>query len=147
MKKVFAAFEDFFGGGRSYEPTPEPSSSPVTVTSYSQPHVLQNRMKEEKMSHGGAVKANLSPVRLDMDRGNVVMYFCPVKKVEILEVLSEGDGNNIPTEVKLEGLTIPTDFKAGFYELENVELSSNGSIQVKATERTSWKFIERTLIS
>ncbi|HEY0609974.1 MAG TPA: hypothetical protein VGD35_09965, partial [Chitinophaga sp.] len=82
------------------------------------------------------------PIRLDMDKGNVVMYFCPMKKLEILDVISEGDGNNIPANVKIEGLSIPSDFKAGFYELENIELTSNGTIQVKATERTSWKFIE-----
>lgn len=143
MNKLFAAFDDFFGGGSSYDPSPQSSSSSeVTVTAYSQPHVLQTRMKEEKMSHGGSVTANLSPIRLDMDKGNVVMYFCPMKKLEILEVISEGDGNNIPANVKIEGLSIQSDFKAGFYELENIELTSNGTIQVKATERTTWKFIE-----
>ena len=142
MNKLFAAFDDFFGGGISYDPSPQSSSSEVTVTAYSQPHVLHNRMKEEKMSHGGSVKANLSPIRLDMDKGNVVMYFCPMKELKILEVISEGDGDNIPASVKVEGLNIPSDFKAGFYELENVELTSNGTIQVKATERTTWKFIE-----
>lgn len=142
MKKVFAAFEDFFGGGKRYEPSITPQSSPVTITSFSQPDVLQKRMKEEKMSHGGTVKANLSPVRLDMTHGGVVMYFCPMKNLQVLEVIAEGDGNSIPLQAKIEGLSVPADYKSGFYELDNVELSSNGTIQVKATEKTSWKFID-----
>lgn len=140
---VFSALQDFFGGGRTYEPTPDTTSSNVTVTAFSQPNVLQKRMKEEKMSHGGTVRANLSPVRLDMDHGGVVMYFCPMQKLEILEVISEGDGNNLPDAAKVEGLNIPSDFKSGLYELENIELTSNGEIQVKATEKTNWKFIEK----
>lgn len=142
MKKLFVAFDDFFGGGKRYEPSLHPQSSPVTITSFSQPDVLQTRMKEEKMSHGGTVKANLSPVRLEMTPGGVVMYFCPMKKLQILEVVAEGDGNSIPVQAKIEGLSVPADCKSGFYELENVELSSNGAIQVKATKKTRWKFID-----
>jgi len=141
MKKLFAGFEDIFGGGKRYEPSLQPQSTPVTITSFSQPDVLQTRMKEEKMSHGGTVRANLSPVRLDMANGGVVMYFCPMKNLKILEVVAEGDGNSIPLQAKIEGLSVPADCKSGFYALENVELSSNGTIQVKATEKTSWKFI------
>jgi hypothetical protein len=117
-------------------------SSPVTITSFSQPHVLQTRMKEEKLSHGGTVKANLSPVRLDMDHGAVVMYFCPMKTIEVLNVLAEGDGNNIPIQAKVEGLRVPAGLRSGFYDLKNIELTSNGTILVKATEATSWEFVE-----
>lgn len=145
MKRVFAAFEDFFGGGKVYEPSLQSQSSPVTITSFSQPHVLQTRMKEEKMSHGGTVTANLSPVRLDMDHGGVVMYFCPMKNIQILEVIAEGDGNNIPAQAKIEGLHVPAGFKSGLYDLENIELTSNGTIQVKATEKTTWKFVESAI--
>lgn len=144
MKKLFAAFDSFYGG-KAYEPSLQSQSSPVTVTSFSQPHVLQSKMKEEKMSHGGTVKANLSPVRLEMNHGGVVMYFCPMKSLEVLEIIAEGDGDNIPAQAKIEGLNVPADYKSGFYELENVELTSNGSIQVKATEKTNWKFIATVL--
>jgi len=142
MKKVFAAFDGFFGGGKAYEPSIQPQSSPVTITSFSQPNVLQTRMKEEKISHGGTVKANLSPVRLDMDHNGVVMYFCPMRNLQILEVVAEGDGNSIPCQAKIEGLSVPAGFKSGLYELENIELTSNGTMLVKATENTSWKFLE-----
>lgn len=144
MKKMFA-FDGFFGGGKSYDPSPQSSTSPVTTTAFSQPHVLHSKMKEEKMSHGGTVRANLSPVRLEMNRHGVVMYFCPMEKLKILEVMSEGDGNSIPVEAKIEGLSVPSHFKAGLYELENVELTSNGTIQVKATAKTVWKVVEKAM--
>jgi hypothetical protein len=138
MKKIYAALEDLFGG-KTYEPSVETTSSPVTITSFSQPHVLQTRMKEEKLSHGGTVKANLSPVRLDMDHGEVVLYFCPMKTLEVLEVIAEGDGDGIPMQAKVEGLRVPVNYKSGFYDLRNIELTSNGTIQVKATDKTTWE--------
>ena len=145
MKKVYSAFGDFFGGGKAYDPSSQSQSSPVTITSFSQPHVLQTRMKEEKLSHGGTVKANLSPVRLEMNLGSVIMYFCPMKSLQVLEIVAEGDGGNIPVQAKIEGLSVPVGYKPGLYELENIELTSNGTIQVKATEKTTWKYLKSTL--
>ena len=141
MNKLYAAFEDLFSGGKMYEPATQPQSSPVTLTSFSQPHVLQSRMQEEQMSHGGTVKANLSPVRVDMDHGAVVMYFCPMQSLQVVEVIADGDGGNIPAEVKIEGLDIPVGCRSGLYDLKNVEVTSNGSIQVKRTGETKWEYI------
>ena len=145
MKKIYAAFGDFFSGGKAYEPDNQSQSSPVTITSFSQPHVLQNRMKEEKISHGGTVHANLSPVRLDMAHGAAVLYFCPMKTCEVLEVIAEGDGKSIPALAKIEGFNVPTDCKSGLYNLRNIELTSNGTIQVKATAKTTWEYIETSI--
>lgn len=142
MKKMYAAFENLFGGGKVYEPTSQSQSSPVTITSFSQPNVLKKRMEEEKMSHGGTVTANLSPVRLDMDHGEVVMYFCPMKTIQVLHVQRDGDGGSIPVDAKIEGLRVPRHLKSGFYDLKNVEVTSNGAIMVKATEATTWEFVE-----
>jgi len=98
-------------------------------------------MKEEQLSHGGTVKANLSPVRVDMDHGAVVLYFCPMQNLQVLEVIADGDGGNIPAEVKLDGLNIPARCRSGLYDLKNVEVTSNGSIQVKETRETKWEYI------
>jgi hypothetical protein len=114
----------------------------VTTTSFSQANVLQSKMTEEKMSHGGTIKANLSPVRLDMDHGAVVLYFCPMKTLQVLEITAMGDGEGIPMQVKTEGLIVPAEFKSGLYDLKHVELTSNGAIQVKATDKTIWEYIE-----
>jgi len=102
-------------------------------------------MKEEQLSHGATVRASMSPVRLDMHHDSVVMYFCPMKDLQVLEVIAEGDGNAIPAQAKIEGLSVPTDFKSGLYELTHIELTSNGTILVKATDKTSWKFIDTAL--
>ena len=118
-------------------------STPVTVTSFSQPHVLQTRMKEEKLSHGGIVKANLSPVRMDMTHGAAVLYFCPMQTIEVLYILKQRAAYEIPAQVKVEGISIPADCQSGFYDLNNVELSSNGTIQVRVTEKTTWKYHEK----
>ena len=138
MNKIYAAFENFFGGGKAYDASEGQKLSSVTVTSYSQPNVLRQKMREEKMSHGQTVKANLSPVRLEMDLGQVVMYFCPMKSIEILELVNGGDGATIPTQAKVEDLSVPADFIPGHYDLKNIILTSNGTIQVIGTRETAW---------
>jgi hypothetical protein len=102
-------------------------------------------MQDEKLSHGGTVTANLSPVRLDMDHGGVVMYFCPMKTIQVLNVKTKGDGGLIPVQAKIEGLNVPSHYKSGFYELKNVEVTSNGAILVKATEGTIWEHVANSL--
>ena len=111
----------------------------VVVTSYSQPHVLQQRMREERLTHGETVTANISPVRLETERGKMVMYFCPMKSIEVLHTIANGDGGNLPAQVIVEGLTAPEKLKPGMYKLKNVTLSSNGTMQVKATADTTWE--------
>jgi hypothetical protein len=118
----------------------EEKASSVIITAYSQPHVLQQRMKEEHLSHGETVTANLSPVRLEYDHGRMVLYFCPMKSIEILETIAEGDGGSIPPMAKIEGLSVPGNLKSGFYKLRNVKLTSNGTMQVIATEKTEWEY-------
>jgi hypothetical protein len=80
LKKVStmkSVFESLFGGKRSAETPMGSRSTPVGITAYSQSNVLQQRMREEKMTHGQTVTANLSPVRLEMSYGRMIMYFLP----------------------------------------------------------------------
>lgn len=138
MKKEHTSFfANLFG---SKEIPVEEKASSVVITAYSQPHVLQQRMKEESLSHGGTVTANISPVRLEYDHGKMVLYFCPMKNIEILETINEGDGGSIPPQAKIDGLTVPGNLKSGFYKLKNVRLTSNGTMQVIATETTTWEY-------
>ena len=136
MKSVF---ESLFGGKRSADTPMGTKSTPVGITAYSQSHVLHQRMKEEKMTHGQTVTANLSPVRLEMSYGQVIMYFCPMKSIEVLKTLNDGDGGSLPMEVKVDDLRIPDGIHPGLYTLKNVTLSSNGKMQVTATSNTSWE--------
>lgn len=136
MKSVF---ESLFGGKRSADTPMGTRSTPVGITAYSQSNVLQQRMREEKMTHGQTVTANLSPVRLEMSYGRMIMYFCPMKSIEILEILSDGDGGSLPGEAKVADLSISNQFRPGLYTLKNVTLTSNGTMQVNATSKTSWE--------
>jgi len=140
MKSVF---ESLFGGKRSAETPMGARSTPVGITAYSQSNVLQQRMREEKMTHGQTVTANLSPVRLEMSYGRMIMYFCPMKSIEVLETLNEGDGGYLPAEAKVADLSIPNRFRPGLYTLKNITLSSNGTMQVNATSKTSWEPVEQ----
>ena len=116
-------------------------STPVVITSYSQPHVLQQRMKEANLSHGETVTANLSPVRLESNFGKIILYFCPLQSIDIVEKINAGDGGHIPSEAIVEGLSAPRNLGPGLYNLKNVELFSNGTIQVIATEDTVFEVV------
>ncbi len=139
-KETTSLFGNFFGAKK--DPLKSEKSKQVVITAYSQPNVLQQKMKEERLTHGETVTANLSPVRLENDFGKMVMYFCPMKNIEILETITTGDGATLPVEAKVEGLTIPDNLRAGFYNLKNVTLTSNGTMQVKATNKTVWEKAE-----
>ena len=140
MKRENSIFGSLFGAKN--QPTEMSKPTPVVITSHSQPHVLQQRMKEEKLTHGETVTANLSPVRLENAFGKMILYFCPMKSIEVLQTISDGDGGSLPTEAKIEGLTVPEGCKPGFYTLKNVRLTSNGTMQVKATEETLWEQVK-----
>ena len=134
-KEQKSFFGNLFGAkGNSAE-----RKQPVTVTSYSQAHVLQQKMREEKLTHGGVVVANLSPVRLESSFGGMIMYFCPLRTIEVLSTSTSGDGGEIPMHAVVEGLKVNRNLTPGLYTLKNVQLSSNGSIQVVATNETSWE--------
>lgn len=139
-KETSSLFGNLFGAKNA--PDQAEKTKPVIITSYSQANVLQQRMKEEKLSHGETVTANLSPVRLENAYGKMVLYFCPMRTIDIIETITSGDGDSIPAEAKVEGLTIPDNCKAGFYSLKNVTLTSNGTMQVKATDKTIWEKAE-----
>jgi hypothetical protein len=137
-KENVSFFANMFGAkGKSTE-----QKTSVRITSYSQPHVLQQRMQEEQMTHGQTVTANLTPVRLEKSFYNeVVLYFCPLEKIEVLNTLSAGDGGSLPSEATIEGLSMSGECKPGLYKLCNVKITSNGTMQVMATSETTWEKI------
>lgn len=142
MKKQQSVFASLFGGGgKGADPSQQNKPKPVAITAYSQSNVLQERMKEQKLSHGETVTANLSPVRLEMDYNSMTMYFCPMKTIQIVEKINDGDGGRIPADAIVEGLMVPANLKPGFYTLKNITLTSNGTMQVKATSETTWEQI------
>lgn len=139
-KQTSQFFANLFSGAKG-QPSESVKTTPVVITSYSQPHVLQQRMKEEKLTHGETVTVNISPVRLENAYGKMVMYFCPMQTIEILKHTTPGDGGNIPIQATVDGLAVPGAQKPGLYTLKNVQLSSNGTIQVTATAKTEWEVV------
>jgi len=133
----FAKFSGEKGGGKPQTAT----AQEVFVTASAQPYVLREKMKEKELTHGETVTANFSPVRLEAAYGKMALYFCPMQTIDVLNTLTPGDGGDIPSSVVVEGLTIPEGFKPGLYALKNVQLSSNGSIQVVANEKTTWEMV------
>jgi hypothetical protein len=69
----------------------------------------------------------------------MILYFCPMKALDVVGSVKPGDGQDIPAEVTLEGVKVPSDLKSGMYTLKNVKLSSNGTMQVVATAETCWE--------
>lgn len=132
-------FANLFGAKGSME-KPETSTEVVT-TSSAQPHVLREKMREKKLTHGETVTVNMSPVRLESAFGKMHLYFCPMKSLEVLKTVAPGDGGDIPHQVVVEGLTVPTELKSGLYALKNVKLSSNGAMQVIADAETTWEMV------
>lgn len=142
MKKESTSFFGSLFGAKGKAPAP--STTEVSLTYASQPHVLRQRMQEEQLTHGETVTANISPVRLErMFRSEAVLYFCPMKKIEVLKVVAAGDGGSLPPDATLEGFAIPRELEPGLYKLCNVTLTSNGTMQVKATNRTVWEKVDK----
>jgi hypothetical protein len=135
-------FANLFGSKGSMEKQELPTSTEVLTTSSAQPHVLREKMREKKLTHGETVTASISPVRLEAALGKMYLYFCPLQSIEVHETITRGDGGEIPHSVVVEGLTVPSDNKPGLYTLKNVKLSSNGAMQVIADAKTTWEAVQ-----
>ena len=135
---LFASLFGSKGSGGKQEASP---SSEVLTTSSAQPHVLREKMREKKLSHGETVTASISPVRLELALGKMYLYFCPLETIEVHRTITPGDGGEIPLNVVVEGLTVPSGQKPGLYTLKNVKLSSNGVMQVIANAETTWETV------
>jgi hypothetical protein len=136
-REEFRFFTKFFSPKSGVEETG--GSTEVFTTSSAQPHVLREKMKEKELTHGETVTASISPVRLEAAYGRMALYFCPMQTLDVVNKITPGDGGDIPHDVVVEGLTIPPGSKPGLYTLKNVQLSSNGSIQVVANSQTTWE--------
>jgi len=116
----------------------EQEKLPILHTMYSQDHVLRVRMREQNLTHGQTVKADLSPVRVEENFGKAFIYFCPLQKIDVKQKINDGDGGQLPDEAILVDLKMNKNFKPGLYSLRNVQLFSNGTIQVIATDETEF---------
>lgn len=142
MKKENTSFFARIFGAKGSKPDAQKLTT-VVLTSSSQPHVLKQRMQEEHMTHGETVMATISPVRLErVYKNEAVLYFCPMKEIEVHALLAAGDGGNLPSAAIVEGLTLSSAYPSGLYKIRHVEITSNGTMQVKATSQTTWEKID-----
>lgn len=112
------------------------------VFAHSQTYRLRERMTEAEIRHGQEVRADLPGIRVtaafegwrtvaDLNTGAI--FFCTMGPIRIREVLQQGDGNPLPTEVILEGLSVP---EPGTYDLVNALVHSNGALRVRVDSAT-----------
>src|ERR1044072_5448476 len=117
-KQNTSMFSKLFGFAKQQKE----ESLDVVVSAYSQPHVLQQRMKEANLTHGQTVRADITTVRLEGAYANkMILYFCPSQGIVVNEKITDGDGGSIPSEATLVGFEkmIPKDMKPGLYDLKN----------------------------
>jgi hypothetical protein len=133
MKKIFGTITKALGFGK------KDNTTPIVVNSDSQHNVLQAYMRRQNMTHGETVNADLSNVKVVQQKGEAVMYFCPMNGITVRAKVSDGDGGSLPSRTTIEGLKFPKEGKSGNYNLKNVKLTSNGTMQVHATADTVWE--------
>jgi hypothetical protein len=112
------------------------------VMAHSQTYRLRERMAEAAIGHGQEVRADLPGIRVSAqiadwrsapDPKVGVIFFCTMGSIKVREVLGQGDGRNLPTEVVLEGLEVP---EPGTYDIVNALVHANGALRVKEDNST-----------
>jgi hypothetical protein len=112
------------------------------VMAHSQTFRLRERMAEAAISHGQEVRADLTGIRVSAsmtdwrsvpDPNVGIVFFCTMGSIRIREVLDQGDGQPLPTQVILDGLTVP---EPGTYDVLDAVIHSNGALRVRVDERT-----------
>jgi hypothetical protein len=116
------------------------------VFAHSQTYRLRDRMNEAEIRHGQEVRADLPGIRVTAAASNWraahttvpnsdigAIFFCTMGPIRIREVLNQGDGDPLPSEVVLDGLTVPGP---GTYDILNALVHSNGSLLVRVDPAT-----------
>ena len=104
------------------------------VTEYSQPHVLKRRMMQAGFTHGKTARVNLRGVRAEQ-RSNeeAVVYFCNMDRIEVVEVLQDGDGQPLPERAVVRGFSFA---ETGPHAIYGAILTSNGVMEVRTDTDT-----------
>ena len=93
-------------------------------------------MEEAEIHHAQEIRADLAGLRVIAvaGEGEAQLRFCDLGPIQVRAILTHGDGRPLPTEVVLEGLTVPAP---GTYDVLNARLSSNGNIRLVVDDQTS----------
>lgn len=116
----------------------------LQLREYSQEHIMQHYMRRADIKHEEKVVVNLRNVRIERTseygikkNGELTLFFCPMDEIQVIKRLTQGDYGSIPGSVKLHNFKVPKSMKKGTYDIKNVILHANGSINVISTELTS----------
>jgi len=99
-------------------------------------------MREAEIRHGQEVRADLPGIRVTAalegwrttpDSNIGAIFFCTMGPIRVREVLNQGDGHSLPSEVILDGLAVPGP---GTYDILNALVHSNGSLRVQVDSAT-----------
>ena len=121
-------------------------SGNIIVGENSQPNRLKFQMDHAGLKHGDRVIADVNHIQLYPARGEKFqVFFCGTQSVEVKKRLEEGDGKEIPMHVTVKGLTGVNLRGTGinYYNLKNVMLYSNGTIQITGTKDTIVELVEK----
>jgi hypothetical protein len=112
------------------------------VFAHSQTYRLRERMTEAQIRHGQEIRADLPGIRVSaaldgwhtaLEPNTSAIFFCTMGPIRIREVLNQGDGDPLPTEVVLDNLVVP---EPGVYDIVNALVHSNGSLLVRVDSKT-----------
>jgi hypothetical protein len=112
------------------------------VFAHSQTYRLRERMSDANIRHGQEVRADLPGIRVTAaldgwrtapDSNIGTIFFCTMGRIRIREVLNQGDGDPLPSEVILDGLAVPGP---GTYDILNALVHSHGSGRVQVDSAT-----------
>jgi len=122
----------------------EQLNRPVIIGSFSQDYVLRERMSEAGMTHGQRVIADLDRIRIQTTGAGHVIFFCPLGRVRVTEILQKGDGGQIYQSLNTSKFSPKSrgEVKDGSYRVKNVELYTNGTVQIISRPDTELEFIK-----
>lgn len=102
------------------------------INAFSQAEQLEQAMAFAGMRHGDEAVVTIRNVRVEPAPGDFNregrLFFCDIESLRSVTRLATGDGEMLPKGAELVG-----DFHfpaPGHYNLHNVKLSSNGTLQV-----------------
>jgi hypothetical protein len=112
------------------------------VFAHSQTYRLRERIREADIRHGQEIRADLPGIRVTAvvegwrtasDPNTGAIFFCTMGPIRIREVMNQGDGDPLPTEVVLENLSVPGP---GTYDIMNALVHSNGALRIHVDSAT-----------
>jgi hypothetical protein len=62
------------------------------------------------------------------------VYFCAIHGVRVRETVRAGDGEPLPPQVTVKGLSVDHE---GIYDIKNALITSNGRIEIQVDDQTS----------